>query len=66
MMWNEHKSKYEQPEMNECNKILLNQFTNIIKEYLKTHTIEELCKLIFKCIPRSMVSRIMGKILRIK
>ena len=60
-----HGIKHENKEMTSENKICLNQFTVTVTKYLENNTIEDLCKLIFKKIPKNMIYRIISKINRI-
>lgn len=61
----QHGIKHENKEMTSKNKECLDQFTVTVTEYLENNTIEDLCKLIFKKIPKSMIYRIISKIKRI-
>lgn len=60
-----HGIKHKNKEMTDKNKMCLNQFTTTVTKYLENNTIEDLCKLIFKKIPKSMIYRIISKINRI-
>lgn len=50
--------------MTEDNKIVLNQFEDAINVYLENNTTDDLCKLIFNKIPKSMVYRIIKRVRR--
>lgn len=44
--------------MNIENEMCLNDFSEKVSKYLENNTVEDLCRLIFKCIPKQMVVRV--------
>lgn len=47
------------------NEVDLNIFKKNVETYLKCNTVEDLCRLIFKCIPRRFLFRILKKMLSV-